>query len=66
MARFRNRVVHLFDEVDTGDVYQYENEGISDFNSFIDDINKLLTLEEKWLCLLTLFIVSRNNLNHNL
>jgi uncharacterized protein YutE (UPF0331/DUF86 family) len=46
MARFRNRVVHLYDEVDTGDVYQYLNEGIADFKSFIDDINRFLTLEQ--------------------
>jgi len=42
MARFRNRVVHLYDEVDTGDVYQYVNEGISDINAFIDDIHNYL------------------------
>ena len=46
MARFRNRVVHLYDEVDTADVYQYVNEGISDFNRFVDDVNKYLTREE--------------------
>jgi len=42
MARFRNRVVNLYDEVDTGDVYQYVNEGISDINAFIDDIHNYL------------------------
>ena len=42
MARFRNRVVHLYDEVDTGDVYQYVIEGISDINAFIDDIQNYL------------------------
>lgn len=42
MARFRNRVVHLDDEVDTGDVYQYLHEGIADFKSFIDEINRFL------------------------
>ena len=46
MARFRNRVVHLYDQVDTSDVYQYVTEGISDFNTFIDDINKFLTREQ--------------------
>ncbi len=46
MARFRNRVVHLYDEVDTADVYQFVNEGISDFNRFIDDVSKFLTQEQ--------------------
>ncbi len=42
MARFCNRVVHLYDAVDAGDVYQYVHEGFVDFNRFIDDINKYL------------------------
>jgi len=42
MARFRKRVVHLYDEVDTGDVYQYVIEGMSDINAFIDDIQNYL------------------------
>lgn len=46
MARFRNRVVHLYDEVDTGDVYQYLHEGLADFSSFIDDINTFLNREQ--------------------
>ena len=46
MARFRNRVVHLYEQVDTGDVYKYVTEGVSDFNKFIDDINKFLTHEQ--------------------
>jgi uncharacterized protein YutE (UPF0331/DUF86 family) len=46
MARFRNRVVHLYDEVDSGDVYRYLHEGFADFNSFIDDINTFLNREQ--------------------
>ena len=46
MTRFCNRVVHLYDQVDTSDVYQYVTEGISDFNTFIDDINKFLSREQ--------------------
>jgi uncharacterized protein YutE (UPF0331/DUF86 family) len=46
MARFRNRVVHLYDEVDTGDVYQYLHEGIADFESFIKEINMFLNREQ--------------------
>ncbi len=46
MARFRNRVVHLYDEVDTGDVYQYLHDGISDFECFIDDISIFLNREQ--------------------
>ncbi len=43
MARFRNRVVHLYEQVDTGDVYEYVTEGLSDFNKFIEDINRYIT-----------------------
>jgi len=43
MARFRNRVVHLYEQVDTGDVYNYVTEGLSDFNKFIEDINRYIT-----------------------
>jgi len=43
MARFRNRVVHLYEQVDTGDVYKYVTEGLSDFNKFIEDVNRYIT-----------------------
>lgn len=46
MARFRNRVVHLYDEVDTGDVYQYLHDGIADFESFIHEINIFINREQ--------------------
>ncbi|MFU8794907.1 MAG: type VII toxin-antitoxin system HepT family RNase toxin [Dethiobacteria bacterium] len=46
MARFRNRVVHLYEQVDTVDVYKYVTEGISDFNQFIYDIDKFLSQEQ--------------------
>jgi len=32
--------------IDTGDVYKYVTEGISDFNQFIYDINKFLNQEQ--------------------
>ncbi len=46
MARFRNRVVHLYDEVDTGDVCQYLHDGIADFECFTDQISIFLDREQ--------------------
>ena len=47
MARFRNRVVHLYEQIDTRDVYRYVVEGTADFDSFIDDITRLLSQEKQ-------------------
>ncbi len=43
MARFRNRVVHLYEQIDTRDVYKYVVEGISDIDHFIDDIARMIS-----------------------
>ncbi len=43
MARFRNRVVHLYEQIDTRDVYKYVVEGISDLESFVDEITRMLS-----------------------
>lgn len=42
MARFRNRIVHFYDEVDDREVYNILQNNLSDFSSFIEHINKLL------------------------
>jgi len=44
MARFRNRVVHLYEQIDNRDVYKYVVEGISDIDHFIDDIARCLSI----------------------
>ncbi len=36
MARFRNRVVHLYQEVNEGELYQILREGLGDFQAFIE------------------------------
>ena len=38
MAKFRNRLVHLYWEVDTGELYKYMTENLEDFQAFIDQI----------------------------
>ncbi len=40
MARFRNRVVHLYDQVDSREIYRMINESLGDFKRFIDDVKK--------------------------
>ncbi len=45
MARFRNRVVHLYEQIDNRDVYKYVVEGIKDIDHFIDDIAKIISRE---------------------
>jgi uncharacterized protein YutE (UPF0331/DUF86 family) len=43
MAKFRNRIVHFYDEVDDREVYRILQNNLEDFISFIRQINKLLT-----------------------
>lgn len=38
MARFRNRIVHLYDEVDNREIYRILQEHLHDYDSFIRDI----------------------------
>jgi len=43
MARFRNLLVHLYDDVDDSIVYSIYKERLSDFELFIEDIRKFLS-----------------------
>jgi uncharacterized protein YutE (UPF0331/DUF86 family) len=43
MARFRNLLVHLYDEVDDAVVYSIYRERLSDFKLFIADIRRFLS-----------------------
>jgi uncharacterized protein YutE (UPF0331/DUF86 family) len=45
MARFRNRVVHMYEQVDNREIYCFLSEGLGDFHTFIDDITRLLNLQ---------------------
>ena len=45
MARFHNRVVHLYEQVNSRDVYKYVVEGIPDIDHFIDDIARIISRE---------------------
>jgi len=38
MARFRNRVVHLYHQVDEDELYEILQEGLGDFQEFIKSI----------------------------
>lgn len=38
MAKFRNRVVHLYDEIDDGQIYKIINNNLNDFKEFINII----------------------------
>ncbi|WP_422446107.1 type VII toxin-antitoxin system HepT family RNase toxin [Thermoanaerobacterium sp. DL9XJH110] len=42
MAKFRNRIVHFYDEVDDKEVYRVLQNNLGDFDSFIQQISKLL------------------------
>ncbi|ADL08667.1 type VII toxin-antitoxin system HepT family RNase toxin [Thermosediminibacter oceani] len=42
MAKFRNRIVHFYDEVDDKEVYGILQNNLGDFDSFIQQISKLL------------------------
>lgn len=46
MARFRNRIVHLYWEVDDRQVYQYLNECLDDFDKLIFSIATFLGWRE--------------------
>lgn len=46
MARFRNRLVHLYCEVEDRQVYQYLNVSLDDFNKFIHAIASYLKWSE--------------------
>lgn len=38
MAKFRNRIVHMYDEVNNEEVYNIVTEHLGDFETFIKDI----------------------------
>ena len=46
MARFRNRVVHLYEQIDNREVYKYVIDGTADFERFIDDITSMILHEQ--------------------
>lgn len=46
MARFRNRLTHLYWEVDDDQVYEILQSGLSDFKTFLDRIGTFLRLEK--------------------
>lgn len=43
MARFRNRLVHVYWDVDPGTIYNYLNNNLGDFHSFIKAVNNYYT-----------------------
>jgi len=47
MARFRNRVVHLYDQVDNKEIYRIIQQNLSDFKKFIKDITNFLDKNQK-------------------
>ncbi len=46
MARFRNRLIHLYWEVDDNQVYEILQSRLNDFKTFLDQIGKFLKLKE--------------------
>jgi uncharacterized protein YutE (UPF0331/DUF86 family) len=46
MAKFRNRLIHLYWEVDDGQVYEILQVRLGDFKTFLDNIAMFLKLEE--------------------
>lgn len=42
MAKFRNRIVLFYDEVDDKEVYRILQDNLEDFNSFMRQIRKFL------------------------
>jgi uncharacterized protein YutE (UPF0331/DUF86 family) len=46
MAKFRNRLIHLYWEVDDQQVYEILQSRIDDFKIFLDNISVFLKLEE--------------------
>ena len=47
MAKFRNRLVHLYWEVDNETVYDILQKRLSDFKRFIDSLSVFLNFDEK-------------------
>ena len=46
MAKFRNRLIHLYWEVDDGQVYEILQSRLDDFKTFLDNIAIFLNLEK--------------------
>jgi uncharacterized protein YutE (UPF0331/DUF86 family) len=44
MARFRNRIVHMYDDVDNREVYRILQEHLNDYYSFVRDIVRYMEL----------------------
>lgn len=45
MAKFRNRLVHIYWEIDNEHLYNYLQNNLNDFRIFTDNISKFLELE---------------------
>jgi uncharacterized protein YutE (UPF0331/DUF86 family) len=43
MARFRNRVVHMYEQVDNCEIWRMVSERLGDFQIFIEDITRQIT-----------------------
>lgn len=46
MVRFRNRAVHLYDEIDAQEIYQIPESDLPDFETFIAAVVKRYFQEE--------------------
>jgi len=46
MARFRNRIVHMYDEVDNREIYRILQEHLLDYASFIRDIVRYMEKQQ--------------------
>jgi len=44
MAKFRNRLVHLYWEVDDAELYQILRENLSDLDRFLTEVGRFLGL----------------------
>lgn len=42
MARFRNRLIHIYYEVDNKEIYRIMNENLDDFEQFLNAIKKFI------------------------
>jgi uncharacterized protein YutE (UPF0331/DUF86 family) len=45
MVRFRNRAVHLYDEIDDEEIYKILKNNLADFENYIKNVGKLLREE---------------------
>lgn len=46
MARFRNRLIHIYWEINNQEIYRIMNENLGDFEQFLDAIKKFIGYSE--------------------